>query len=356
MLLSNLTKFEPIAATLLTLQVQAAPFYNFMPTSTMNAMLNGLDADPSAPDYAETKRKADEARARIQQQLKEQEKRSQEQVPALSRLLDAFEEGSTVDSNESALESMKRKVQAAQRAQESEASGSQGPELGPDGRPAKMKRKSNCNFLASVFANVTLVPAGREWFVKPLRADSAAASQAAQQEAATAHADAIEYPTARIMVFTEHPDLIRRGGVISALKNILFIKSSHLVLIAPPSPLPEIAHAKILTAPRPSETLDLLPYLLLPLCDGSELAKLDMEDQESLPEACQLMDEGKKRERDPALRLMLIESLLLLCTGLYGRECLRHRGAYIVVREAHLREEDEQVSATLWEEILPTAR
>ena len=72
-----------------------------------------------------------------------------------------------------------------------------------------------------------------------------------------------------------------------------------------------------------------------------------MEDQESLPESIQFIDEGKKREKDPALRLMLVDCLLLLCTGLYGRECLRYRGAYIVVREAHLREDDEKVSRML---------
>lgn len=95
---------------------------------------------------------------------------------------------------------------------------------------------------------------------------------------------------------------------------------------------------------RPTSSIDLLPYLLLPLCDGKELSEVDLEDQETLPEECQFMDEEKKREKDPALRLMLIECLLLLVTGIYGRQCLRSRGAYIVVREAHLRENDEKVS------------
>lgn len=74
------------------------------------------------------------------------------------------------------------------------------------------------------------------------------------------------------------------------------------------------------------------------------MSEVDLEDQEALPESCQFIDEDKKREPDPALRLMLVESLLLLCTGLYGRQCLRARGAYVVVRAAHLKETDDKVS------------
>ena len=145
------------------------------------------------------------------------------------------------------------------------------------------------------------------------------------------------YPVGRIMVYTEHADLIRRGGVISALKNVLFVKHAHKLLLAPaPGAMDE---------DRPS--LDILPYILMPLIDGHELAKVDLEDQESLPEACQLVDESKPREKDSALRLMLVESLLLLCTSHYGRESLRNRGAYIVVREAHLAEPKEQITEAI---------
>ena len=223
MLLSNLTKFEAVAARLLGLQVQSAPHYSFMSVKDIDAALRGLELDPSAPGYEEEKKKAEEAQKKMLKEAEEKQKREQEKSPALSRLLDAFEEGATVNSNESAIEAMKRKVNAAQQLEqnkgESSSSNSQ--------QKPQIKRKSNCNFLASVFANVTIIPAGREWFVKPLSAASAAASRSAQQMVADASpqedgdggkADAIEYPVARIMVFTEHPDLIRRGGVISALK------------------------------------------------------------------------------------------------------------------------------------------
>ena len=89
--------------------------------------------------------------------------------------------------------------------------------------------------------------------------------------------------------------------------------------------------------------MDVLPYVLMPLIDGKELSKVDLEDQEDLPTVCQLVPEDKPREPDTALRMMLIECLLLLCTSLYGRESLRRRGVYIVVREAHLAEHNEEV-------------
>jgi len=74
------------------------------------------------------------------------------------------------------------------------------------------------------------IPAGRQWFVSPLSTSSAAASASAQAVALKDAEEqeqngtsgvappANEYPVARIMPFTDHPDLIRRGGVVSCLK------------------------------------------------------------------------------------------------------------------------------------------
>lgn len=352
MLLSNLTKLESVGSTLLSLRLPSRPFYSFMSTEDANAAMDAMEAEPDDPHYEEMKRRAEQHSLK----LKEIAEKGEEEVPALSKLLDAFEEGAEVGGSQSqsaTIEEMRTRAREVQ--QESQDDDRKRMQMGSDGRPI-IKRKTNCNFLASVFANLTVIPRGREFFVTPLSASSAAASATAQATAAasaSSHNGAIaakEYPVARIMVYTEHPDLIRRGGVISSLKNILFIKSAHTLLIAPPavgtrqhSQDAMLAGALRATS-RPPSSIDILPYLLLPLCDGQELSKLDMEDQEMLPEECQLLDESKKRERDPALRLMMVESLLLLCTGLYGRQCLRERGAYIVVREAHLQEGNDKIT------------
>lgn len=93
--------------------------------------------------------------------------------------------------------------------------------------------------------------------------------------------------------------------------------------------------------------LDILPSLLLPLCTGRLFQGLDDEEQDSLPEELQLLEEDKKLEKDPALRSMLVESLLLLGTTLYGRRCMRERGVYVVVRELHKTEIDERIGESI---------
>jgi predicted nucleic acid-binding Zn ribbon protein len=356
MLLSNLTKLESVGATLLSLRLSSRPFYSFMSSEDANAAMEAMEAEEDDPKYQEKKLKAE----RHNKRLKEIAERGEEEVPAMSKLLDAFEEGAEVGGGKSEAATIEEmRVRAREIQQQGEEDQDKGVQMGSDSRPV-IKRKTNCNFLASVFANLTILPNGREYFVTPFSTSSAAASATAQAEAASVAASmqdgivappAKEYPVARIMVFTEHPDLIRRGGVISCLKNIFFIKSAHKLLIAPPSVdsttsqhRDELLAGALRATSRPPSSIDILPYLLLPLCDGQELSKLDMEDQEMLPEECQLLDEGKRREKDSVLRLMLVESLLLLCTGLYGRQCLRERGVYIVVREAHLQEKDEKIA------------
>ncbi|WFD20191.1 Protein hgh1 [Malassezia caprae] len=315
MLLSNLTKFDAISSRLLDLEVEDRPFYSFLSPLDLQVSLSGMEADPSQPDYEEKKAAAEAATKRIAESMHADQTGK---VPALVKLIRAFEEGATVESSSASGANMRSRIESAKK----EAESDKPVEMDSNGRPV-LKRRSTCNFLASVFANVTVLPKGREFFVAPMAGANAKVADA--------------YPIGRIMVYTEHADLIRRGGVISALKNVLFVKHAHKLLLAP-------AQAAM-DEDRPS--LDILPYILMPLIDGKELAKVDLEDQESLPEACQLVDENKPREKDSALRLMLVEALLLLCTSHYGRESLRSRGAYIVVREAHLAEPKEQITEAI---------
>lgn len=114
------------------------------------------------------------------------------QVPALPLLVDAFVQGALVDENQD-LE--------------------------------KRKRKGQLHFLASVFANLTTVslsfecpfpleisiawhqsPPGRLFFLTPRPANPLGLDEP------------LEYPLAKITVFTEHKDTMRRGGVVSTIK------------------------------------------------------------------------------------------------------------------------------------------
>lgn len=343
MLLSNLTKLESVGATLISLALPSRPLYEFMSSTDVEASLDAMSAEPDDPEYEAKKQRAQLHSQRLKRELDEQANKAD--VPALNLLLDAFEEGADVASARSqaaTIEQMRTRAREIQQGGQTEDKSAKDDDTASSssGRP-NIKRKSNCNFLASVFANVTIIPKGREFFVT---------RQADNDTDLSAEAAARQYPVGRIMLYTEHPDLIRRGGVVSTMKNLFFLKSAHKLLLAPPDSMPNESALRVAgQLPPPvrdarESAIDALPYILLPLCDGREMAKLDMEDQESLPDACQLIDEEKRRETDAALRLMLIEGLLLLCTTLYGRQCLRARGVYVVVREAHLNEKDEKVA------------
>lgn len=76
---------------------------------------------------------------------------------------------------------------------------------------------------------------------------------------------------------------------------------------------------------------------------------------EQLPPSLQFLGEEKKRDEDPVLRMMCIEILLLLSTSRFinpeflltkaytGRQAMRTRGAYFVIRELHKVEQDQAV-------------
>lgn len=88
------------------------------------------------------------------------------------------------------------------------------------------------------------------------------------------------------------------------------------------------------------------------------------QESEILPETLQFLGPDKVRERDPVLRLMCVEILMLLATsefipdinqfmrllsnlivsGFTGREALRNRGTYTVIKIAHEAETDGNVS------------
>ncbi len=57
----------------------------------------------------------------------------------------------------------------------------------------------------------------------------------------------------------------------------------------------------------------------------------------------QLLPPTKQRDPDPSILTTHLETLLLLTTTRSAREMLRESGVYPVVRETHLRVEDEAV-------------
>ncbi|XP_066594572.1 protein HGH1 homolog [Prorops nasuta] len=125
----------------------------------------------------------------------------------------------------------------------------------------------------------------------------------------------------RLLPFTEYSESnIRRGGIIATLKNCCFDVENHEWLL--------------------SSEVDILSHLLLPLAGPEEF---DEEDNDKLPINLQYLPENKQRETDPDIRIMLLEALMQLCATKKGREYLRSKNAYIILRELHKAEKDKNV-------------
>ncbi|XP_061641156.1 protein HGH1 homolog isoform X2 [Phyllopteryx taeniolatus] len=91
-----------------------------------------------------------------------------------------------------------------------------------------------------------------------------------------------------------------------------------------------------------SDQVDILPFLLLPLAGPEELSE---EDNEGLPVDLQYLPEDKKREEDPDIRQMLLETLMLLAATKDGRRTLKDKNVYVVMREFHRWEKDPKVTS-----------
>lgn len=55
-----------------------------------------------------------------------------------------------------------------------------------------------------------------------------------------------------------------------------------------------------------------------------------------MPDECQFLDEGKRRETDTSVITTHLESLLLLTQTREGRDTLREASVYPIIRELHM--------------------
>jgi len=128
-------------------------------------------------------------------------------------------------------------------------------------------------------------------------------------------------PLNKIKVFTEHKSDVRRKGVASAIKNIAFEIPCHAQLIA-------------------EDEIDILPYILLPITGSEEYDEDDMMDMLA---DLQLLPPDKERDSDLNIIQTHIETLMLLTTTKEVRDYLRKVKVYPIVRETHMRVDNEGV-------------
>jgi hypothetical protein len=161
------------------------------------------------------------------------------------------------------------------------------------------------HFLAGVFANVSASPQGCRFFLGKSSVDNI-------------------LRLSKIIIFTEHSNLIRRGGVISTLKNVTYAANL------------ENKGNDVLLDPE----LNLFVYVLLPLSGPEDYTDEEMED---MPAELQLLEPEKKRELDPQLRIMLLEILIAISSTREVRDIMRSISVYHVIKKLHLQEKNEDV-------------
>lgn len=170
------------------------------------------------------------------------------------------------------------------------------------GAENKINKAANFDYLAYCFADISKHKEGRKYFTERQAYDNVV-------------------PVSKLTVFTEHGSHVRRKGVASTIKNVAFEIASHPDLL--------------------SETeVNLLPYVLLPLAGSEEFSD---EESAAMPPDLQLLPPDKARDADNDILVTHLETLLLLTATREGRDFLRDKKVYPILRETHLHVEDENV-------------
>ncbi|KAL5036167.1 Protein hgh1 [Batrachochytrium dendrobatidis] len=179
------------------------------------------------------------------------------------------------------------------------------------GETSTYNPEASFHFLGGVFANITTTPHGCQFLLSRSTIDQT-------------------LRMSKLVVFTEHKDVIRRGSVVSAIKNCCFGASV-------------AQHGEDVLF---SDELNLLVYILLPLSGPEDYTT---EEMEGMPDELQLLEPEKKREPDSKIRLMLVEIILLLTSTRFGRDRMRALQVYQVIKKLHLIERDEAIQSVIEE-------
>ncbi|XP_067282134.1 protein HGH1 homolog [Pseudorasbora parva] len=159
-------------------------------------------------------------------------------------------------------------------------------------------KKASLHYLGPLLSNLTQLPEARNFIL-----------------------DKDRCVVQRILPYTQYEESsIRRGGVVGTLRNCCFDYAHHEWLLG--------------------DAVDILPFLLLPLAGPEELSE---EENEGLPVDLQYLPDDKKREDDPDIRKMLLETLILLTATRAGRDIMKNKNVYPIMREFHNWETDPHV-------------
>ena len=170
------------------------------------------------------------------------------------------------------------------------------------GQDGAYNKKAEFDYLAYVFADLSKHAEIRQYFLTPQSYDKV-------------------IPLSKLKVFTEHASQIRRKGVASTIKNVAFDIPSHPAFLS-------------------QSELNMLPYILLPITGNEEY---DLEESMAMLPDLQLLPPDKRRDADSSIVQTHVETLMLLTGTRAGRELMREVQVYPIVRETHLKVNDEGV-------------
>ncbi|KAI1143029.1 DUF383-domain-containing protein [Hypoxylon sp. FL0543] len=170
------------------------------------------------------------------------------------------------------------------------------------GADGTYNKSADFDHLAYLFADLTKHPEVRHYFVQKQDYDGV-------------------IPLTKLKVFTEYKSDIRRKGVASTIKNVAFEVPSHPLFFS-------------------EDDINILPYVLLPIMGNEEY---DEEEMMSMLPDLQLLPPDKERDSDPNIIQTHIETLLLLSSTREGRDQMRDVKVYPIIRETHLRVDNEGV-------------
>ncbi|KAI0843182.1 DUF383-domain-containing protein [Hypoxylon sp. FL0890] len=170
------------------------------------------------------------------------------------------------------------------------------------GADGTYNKNADFDHLAYLFADLTKHAEIRHYFVQKQEYDGV-------------------IPITKLKVFTEYKSDIRRKGVASTIKNVAFEVPAHPLFLS-------------------EDEINILPYVLLPIMGNEEY---DEEEMMSMLPDLQLLPPDKERDSDPNIIQTHVETLLLLSTTREGRDQMRDVKVYPIIRETHLRVDNEGV-------------
>eukprot|EP01125_Pyxidicula_operculata_P002069 TRINITY_DN12022_c0_g1_i1.p1 TRINITY_DN12022_c0_g1~~TRINITY_DN12022_c0_g1_i1.p1 ORF type:complete len:382 (-),score=89.62 TRINITY_DN12022_c0_g1_i1:23-1168(-) len=158
--------------------------------------------------------------------------------------------------------------------------------------------KDTFAWIAGILSNVTQIKEGRNLFIEK---------------------DFVK----TLLSYLDHPNPVRKRGALGALRNIFF-ESEH--------------HSKLLTD-------SMITSLLWPI-RGPEQLKSD--ETENLPSKLKAVPSSKEREKDTEIKSMIIDCLLLLTSTKDGRDFLKKKDIYPIIREYDSVEENQEISSNIF--------